>query len=145
LIAFTVAGKPVPYKRTNGGAHGRYTHPAHRAHATKVATLARVAHRRRPPLDGPRLLANAIPVVLECVFVFPRPGPRTMKPGPRVRFLDDPDLSNLLKLVEDALQDAGVLTNDCRVDGYAGSGRWYAATGEEAHTAVKVWPLVEPG
>ena len=123
---------------TDGGTNGRYTHPAHRAHARAVATAARVAHGRRPPLDGPRLLANAVPVVLECVFVMPRPGLRTMPKGERVPFLDTPDLSNLLKLVEDALQDAGVLTDDCRIVGFGESSRWYAATGEEPHTEVTV-------
>ena len=53
-----------------------------------------------------------------------------------------PDLSNLYEAVQDALQSAGVLTNDYWVVGHDGSDRQYAADDREARVEVTVFACV---
>lgn len=74
------------------------------------------------------------PVKLTAVFTFAPPPSAKARLGSR--HTQTPDASNLLKLVEDALEDAGVFANDSQI-AEADPQKWW---GERPG----VWLLVEP-
>jgi len=110
-LSFTVPGVPIPQGSKRLGRHGtRFVvlddndaklRPWRRA----VALVARQAARRTDtcPWDGPVLLA--------LTFVMPRPKTAAKRLLPHVK----PDLSKLIRAVEDSLTEGGVWTDDSRV------------------------------
>ena len=103
LCYFLVPGTPVPQPRVNRFGKVPARHPIHRWRE-KVEWVARQAWAGRPPID--------FPVVLEIGFRFPRPTFSTWKKKHAGvhQHVTRPDLSNLLKGLEDALN--GVLWRD---------------------------------
>jgi len=105
-LRFWLPGEPVAQARARTGkGHGYY--PAKSAGYRNWAALTlRSVHAGKPPLSGPVKLG----------LVFYRVRPKSNKSEwPTVK----PDLSNYLKMIEDALVDAGVLADDsqvCRLD-----------------------------
>lgn len=111
-IEFTVYGKPEPQGSKRLGRHGtrfvvlddndRTLKPWRRL----VATHARVAARTHTaaPFDGP--------VCLIVTFTMPRP---PSAPRRRVWPTVKPDLSKLVRAVEDSLTEGGVWVDDARV------------------------------
>jgi len=110
-----------------------------------VTTAAREAWGGRAPLDQP--------LILGARFLFPRPPSHLKKSGglrkgkPQTK-QDAPDLSKLVRAVEDALTDAKVWTDDQRVVGYSTIAKDYT---RDAHAigvevVVQSWdPLWEVG
>lgn len=96
-----VPGKPVPFRWDQAGQR-RYLPPQQRAWMGAIATAAQRKMRGREPFDGP--------VAVHADFFLPRPAkPKHADPIGR------PDATNLYKLAEDALSEAGVWTDDSRV------------------------------
>ncbi len=84
-----------------------------------VVYCARMAHCGRAPLDGP----------LRAVMVFTMPRPKKPKyDRPAVA----PDLSKLARSTEDALKDAGVITDDSRIVEYDRLAKVYPGQAIEA-------------
>lgn len=141
-IAFSVPS-PVAQPRHRvgaGSAGGRpraYLPKAHPVHAFKgdARSAARDAMAGLDPF--------CCPVRLTAVFVLPRPSRLAWKrrPTPRVFAPVKPDLSNLVKSLEDAM--TGVVWVDDAQVVEARLGKWHAAGGEPAHVEVTVETLEE--
>lgn len=143
-LRFDVPGEPVPWKRPeNNRWGGRRNHPRQEAYQAAILTLA-TAHARR---QGWRHTGE--PLALGVVAVHRRP--RQPRPGHpchghdgRAWLLKDPDLSNIIKAVEDALQGPqgrgkrgqGVITDDNVIVRYLDPVQVYAAVGEAPHLEV---------
>lgn len=146
-LTFEMPGEPVPWKRPlNRRGGGRRTHPAQEQYQAAVLTLAK-AHARR---QGWR--HDGEPLVLHLTVVHSRP----KRPRPshachghdgRAWLTKDPDLSNVVKCIEDALQGpqgrrrgGGVITDDnCIVQ--LDAVQVYAAVGEAPHVEVALGVL----
>jgi crossover junction endodeoxyribonuclease RusA len=116
-IAFTVPGRPVPAKRMTQ--RSKYVSPEarrHLYHKGVIGWAARAAGVR--PISGP--------VRLECRFYVCAPLP---------------DVSNLLKLVEDALN--GIAYEDDRQVADAHPLRFLVWRRDEQRTEVEVGPMGE--
>lgn len=110
-FAFNVYGTPRPLPR------GRHTGGRVVSIASRLAKLWRSAVERavRSAIaDSQRaapLFRGAVRVT--CVFVFKPPARQAHRIGQPHTF--KPDASNLLKLVEDVMEAAGVFGNDCQI------------------------------
>lgn len=164
-LSFRVAGSPVAQgNKTIGGrrarVHGQLAvlnpylveqsdmgtkkHPKGgrlRRWRAKVATVARIAWLEQfgaaPPWD--------CACVLSIEFVFQRPAgdwlsPGQLRAGARAHPDVKPDLSKVLRAVEDALSGI-VYTDDARVVRYGEMFKRYAAWGGAGGVAVTVQPL----
>ncbi len=111
---------------------------AERALALPVAELAGVPDAF--PIDGP--------VMLTVTFLFERPKSHLKKTGGLVKGAprlyasshDVGDLSKLVRAVEDALAEAGVMTDDARISELHAR-KLYAAVGSEAGCRLEVEAL----
>lgn len=93
-----------------------------------VTLQARRQYRRPAPLD--------VPLSVGMVFLIERPK-SVRRPHPSVT----PDLSKLVRAVEDALTDAGVWRDDALVVRYHELAKVYAAAGEQPGVRVSIRPL----
>jgi len=93
-----------------------------------VTLQARRQYRRPAPLD--------VPLSVGMVFLIKRPK-SVRRPYPSVT----PDLSKLVRAVEDALTDAGVWRDDALVVAYHELAKVYAAAGEQPGVLVSIRPL----
>ena len=139
MLTFNVVGDPAAQGSKRFVGHARSGRPIMREQSDKVrpwrdsvAGAALAAIEATPgwsKLDGP--------VRLRIVFRFPMPAsrPRAVRIQGRGWKVSSPDLSKLVRSTEDALQDAGVFTNDARVcdlrcrkvevaDGWTGARVW---------------------
>lgn len=121
-IEFKVYGRPAPQgsKRHVGGGVMIESSKAVKPWRADVKAAAEIARNGAPPLDGP-LLAR-------MVFTLPKPlsAPRSRRTYPDRK----PDLSKLLRSTEDAMTDAGLITDDARI--------------VEFSRLVKVYPNEDP-
>jgi len=142
VLKFKIPGKPVAKGRPRFVRKtGRAVTPKKTADYEKfVALCARMAMVERgilAPLEGP--------VALRLVVLHPRPkrvGRAHVLHGCAQRAFcagggSIPDLSNVVKALEDGLQGV-VFQNDSQVV-YLESSKCYAADGEEAGVEVEVW------
>lgn len=102
LFSAFIPGDPVPFRLQSGRGVYRYVPPRQRAWMDKVASAAQAIMGGHPPHEGP--------LRVEAVFYIPRPQ-RPKYEQPIVR----PDCTNLWKLSEDALTEAGVWGDDARI------------------------------
>jgi Holliday junction resolvase RusA-like endonuclease len=93
-----------------------------------VTLQARRQYRRPAPLD--------VPLSVGMVFLIKRPK-SVRRPHPSVT----PDLSKLLRAVEDALTDAGVWRDDALVIRYHELAKVYTPAGEQPGVLVSIRPL----
>jgi len=130
---FIVPGLPVAQPRqrmrvvaSRGRAFASNYTPAKAPVNAFKAAVRLTSDWRQPPLSGP--------VGIDLDFVLPRPG--RLKSGGRLPAPRKPDIDNLCKSVLDALN--GLMWLDdaqvCRLT----ASKWYAASGEKAHTRVSV-------
>lgn len=75
--------------------------------------------------------------LLECEFIFDRPR-KMISPAGRVLHNTVPDVTNLLKAVEDAMKKGCVILDD-RLIARAGGEKFYAAIGERAHVKATLY------
>lgn len=101
MIEITVPGEPVAKGRHQCTRTGRpYTPAKTVAYEKKVAALAKIAMRGRPPTAEP-VVATVI-----CFFTIPKSGTKTFKAAAladKVRPTKAPDLSNVVKAIEDGM------------------------------------------
>lgn len=130
MITFVIDGLPIAKGRGRVGRHGQVYTPARTRDAERYIATVALQHRPSAPFTGP--------LVLEVDFVFPIPHawPRWKRAAALAsewRPIGKPDVSNLLKTVEDALN--GVMWLDdsqiCDVTGR----KWYGA---EPRTIVTI-------
>ena len=112
-VTFTVPGKPqgkavARSARTN---RGHYTPPKTRAYEAAVGTMASIAMRGREPID------DCVALCLRAIFEIPASWSAAKRnraivgeilPGVK------PDLSNIIKAIEDGVKGI-VLTDDARI------------------------------
>jgi len=135
MIIFTVEGQPIAQPRARitvrGGFANAYTpkdHPIH-AYRQAIQLQAKAAMAGRPPLGGP--------VSIEVVFAFQRPKSHTKKQRQQVGHCQKPDLTNLLKGLEDALNgicwvdDSQICEIDLVQKQWSDDGGWTMITIEE--------------
>lgn len=142
-IEFRVEGVPVAKakKMTVLGGHARgYIDAKTRNYQDEVRHAA-IQVRPEEPIDGP--------VLLKVVAVFPRTK-RLLERSRRTGLLlhadegrmpcdKKPDLSNVIKAVEDGINNSGIWWDDAQVAGYAeGTGKFWAAVGELPHLVVEI-------
>lgn len=132
-IAFFVPGVPVPQERARKGKHGWYDPPRSKQWKAQVRLMA-ARYRPKEPLDGP----------LRVDMRFEMPMPRSWSKAQKERMAGawcpvKPDLSNLAKGIEDALEGEWY-ANDSRI--CAGhSEKVYAESPERVGVAVAVSTL----
>lgn len=154
VLDVLVPGEPVGtlYKATMKGGHASIYMPGAtkeqraaglrgpREAMTHATGLFRVAWHGQAAESGPMI------VEVECLCGRPKylqklPGPRSEgSPKGRIPCLTRPDLSNCCKLYEDALKDAGVLSDDCIVVEIHAFKEYVALVpAEQPRTRVKVY------
>jgi Holliday junction resolvase RusA-like endonuclease len=105
-IYFTLNGDPVPKGRPRFGKGRTYTPAKTRAYEKAVATMARNAHKSKPP-EGPlKLMAT-------FVFPIPKSWPKKKRAAAargELFHASKPDLDNLAKLIKDAMN--GIVYKD---------------------------------
>lgn len=82
------------------------------------------------------------PVILECIFVMPRPK-RMKKSLTNVYHIKRPDVDNILKATQDALQMASCVTDDsvfCDIRAI----KRYADPDEQSHAKISIILAEEP-
>jgi Holliday junction resolvase RusA-like endonuclease len=137
-FAFRVPGAPVGKALKLSTVCGHATTRNTEGTASFQNLVCLMASRARPegwPMD-------ALYSVL-ALWIFPRPK-RLMgkKDSPhRIRYDKKPDLDNCAKSLADGCTKAGCWHDDCQIDNWDGSRRYYAGMGEEAHTEVIVTRL----
>jgi Holliday junction resolvase RusA-like endonuclease len=101
MITITIPGLPIAQPRpkisTRGGfgrAYVEYNHPIH-SYRSAIQLTAIQAMQGRPPLEGP--------VRLTVTLLFPRPKSHTKKQRASLAHIQKPDLTNIAKGIEDAL------------------------------------------
>lgn len=97
MITFIVYGEPKPLKRHRHTRHGLTYNPSQKDQESFIAQA--IKNRPKKPLEGA--------LTVRLLFVFSRPKSHYNKAGlkpnaPQVK-TSRPDLSNLIKLVEDSL------------------------------------------
>ena len=124
LFSAFIPGDPLPF-RWDASGKTRYVPAQQLAWMGTIAWEVRARWRGKPPLSGP--------LTLDTHFFLRRPirGKLEFPTG-------KPDRSNLLKLLEDALTDGGLWTDDALVlDGWAS--KEYAADDQPPGVGIRVW------
>jgi len=137
-----------PYRRPGGGIVVQVTDSNKKAKPwmKKVAAKAAAAWQG-PPLSGALELA--------VVFCLPRPkghfgtgrNAGTLKRSAPEHHAQSPDLSKLLRCLEDGITQSGIWTDDKLVCQYGvGTKRQWAGVGDntDGYAAVRIAPLTEP-
>jgi len=147
-LYFEIPGPPVAKGRAKASVvcgHVNMRTPEKTARYENLVCLA--AEAARP--DGWVEIAG--PVVLQIVAVFPRPKKllerykdgrlRNGASEGRMPHYSLPDLSNVVKAVEDGMNHASIWQDDARIHQIDAS-KWYAAIGELPRVEVRVSELV---
>lgn len=128
-IGMAPIGKGRPRASGKGGFVRMYTPKKTRAWEEEFAEKAAALTDRRG-MTGP--------LAVSVVAVFPRVK-RLPKCGARVPHTVKPDVDNIAKAVLDGLEKSGIIADDKFVCSLTAESR-YAASSEDAHLEVGVWP-----
>lgn len=111
-LTIVIPGDPVPYARTGGGKGTPRFTPRRQRHTMEfIRLLAAQEMAGRAPLGGP------VSLTLRAVFEVPKSWPKKRQAEALtggVRPTKRPDISNLVKLVEDALNQV-VYADDAQI------------------------------
>jgi len=108
-VVVIVPGIPTAWARAGRGHGTIYTAPKHRAAMAEVVLFARRAMAGKPLMVGP------LEMVVTFVFPWPKSTSAKRRLMPEYELKDTkPDSSNLLKLIEDALEGI-VYMNDSQI------------------------------
>ncbi len=153
VCTFTIPGEPVPLARPRFTKTGVvYTDPKSNQWMRKVAFLAINAAARAGAVPK-RLLPADAAVLLEVETVHKRPKNlfRKSDTGERAPKVSKPDLTNLIKGIEDGITLARCIwKDDNQVTDLRASKRWAkiedrkSKTTEEPHTIVRVYTYDQP-
>ena len=142
-MILVLPGDPVPCPRPRAsvvGGHAAIHMPSDYMAWKKKAALVLVNQFRTQ--GG--IIGSGQPIRVSVAAVFDRPLSRPAsiwaddwKRGGRLKRWSKPDADNLLKAVCDALQDAGIVSDDCKVE-IGGVTRWYGCTGELPKVEITV-------
>jgi|SRR6478609_7906131 len=136
-IKLTIPGKPVALSRTSAGQFGgRYLAPNS---SKQIGAIVDAWERAGQPR-----FEDDLPLMLEAAFIFDRPASHfgtgrnagVLKQSARPHPTGRPDLSNLVKLVEDALNE-NAFKDDSRIVAYGATGKRY---GERSRTEIVLRP-----
>ena len=124
-------GRPRLVESANMGGRNRLT--TWRARVQYAA--AQVRFRMREPALGP--------MILSAQFSIERPDGHWssrgwLRKGKPIAHISKPDLSKLVRAVEDSISDAGIWRDDCQVVGYYGVTKRWAPVSEEAGVQIKI-------
>ena len=133
MTAFIIPGKPVAKGRPRFSNGRAYTPAVTKAFEKKVRLCALRAGVEK--IDGP------VDIRIVAVFSCPKADYRKRKPAKRRHHLGKPDLSNVVKAVEDGLN--GVLYNDDSQIARTYAQKFVGAQDEPAHTLVQAEPSGE--
>lgn len=135
MISFEVPGDPIAWKAAFVF-RNKHTGKSHAVKNDKLAMYqSRVAEEARKIMNGGPLTG---PVMLEASFYFtmPKNRQRKQRPTPQCPKTTRPDLSNLVKCIEDALSSV-VYVDDSQVV-QVSAFKYFAAQGEPAKVKVTV-------
>lgn len=123
MINFIVEGRPSPQGSKSPGRGGRFYEaskhlPAWRLAVKTAASLARLKHELGEPISQP--------VCLEVVFFIERPAKTKWPRYPA----GTPDLSKLIRAVEDSITQAGIWADDALVVRVIASKVWTGTTAD---------------
>lgn len=135
VLNCVVPGQPVGKGRPRVTRTGHaFTPKKTRAWEASASTLFRIANKSKRQIEGP------VGLWVEAVAARPKRLQRRNDPVDRIWRQSRPDGDNVLKIVADALEKAGVIQNDSQiVEWFCRS--YYAAKGEEPCVAVRVFRL----
>jgi len=109
MIIYEVLGIPAPWQAPLKGKHGFYSRPVKNAPTKEQVIWQLKAQVNHEPMSGP-LYAN---------ITFYRPVPASTSNIKKKQMLNGlifpigkPDRSNMLKFIEDCLENAGIISND---------------------------------
>mgnify|MGYP003148547160 CR=1 FL=1 len=128
-IMLTFPGTPIPLSRPRFGRHGKVYTPSKCQEAKR-----RIAIRALAAMNKKNPISTAVDV--EFVFYMPQPKKPKLHQRNGCAHLSRPDLTNLIKLVEDALNGI-VWTDDCIIARIDAQKKY----GTETKTVVVVRPL----
>lgn len=142
VVSLVIPGEPV--------AQPRYRHASHRTRSGRTITTSylpsdhpiwayRAALREAARQAGLTAPLHQ-PLILEVRFYFPRPlrlQTRKAPDGP-IPHTARPDLDNLLKAVQDALNGLA-WTDDALICGYRMAGKWYVEKGNCPRTEMLIF------
>lgn len=127
---FIIAVDPLPWMRPAQSGRKRFDPPEQVAYKKYVAYMCKavmIQHKHAK-------IAGGIPIILEGRFVFPRPA---SIPAAVYYKASKPDLSNLIKNVEDALNGVAWV-DDGQVVGYGDSEKVYTDGDVGAHAFISI-------
>ena len=129
-VTIAVPGKPIPWKRAGRGNGHTYTPETQRQWMALFRDQAALVMRGNPPLDGP--------LKMTATFWLPIPSSFSKRRRQQAMIglvLPDkrPDLSNFVKLIEDALNQV-VYRDDGQITDYAVKKRY----GDAPQTVVTI-------
>lgn len=138
IVELEIPGDPVPWARA--GKHGKrhFTKAPQARHMRAIQKAWQAAGCPRLPDEG---------LTLSAQFYLERPKTHLgtgrnagrLKPSAPPAPLGLPDTSNLLKLVEDALNEL-LWRDDSLIVCLSGVNKLYARPGEPGRTVIKAWP-----
>ncbi len=118
MIEITLPGRPIPWARARKGKRGFFTPLKQAAHRKAMALIIKA--KRLEPLTGP----VAIDVTFDYgtnetrILVYPAHGACPLDNAPRYNGrwkATRADLDNLVKQINEGLQDSGLLADDAQV------------------------------
>ena len=103
MIEFTIPGDPVPFARAGSSGKVRFTPKKQASFMNMVKIIAHQAMAGRAPLSGPVMLT------VTTTYTYPQSWSQRKKDGTAWK-VSRPDLSNLIKIIEDSMN--GIVFDD---------------------------------
>jgi len=129
MYTYEILGDPVPWAAPVKGSQGFYD----RKSTHKKAILFQILSQKRP--------LSPLPGAIQLKFVFFMPVPESTSKKRKdfmlqgeIQHLHKPDLTNMVKLMEDCLEKAGIISNDSHVISQINEKKY----GEVAKTIIEV-------
>ena len=109
-MIYKIMGNPIPLQRPRTSFVRRIVYDPQRKDKEDTITQIKLQHKKKPTYDGP--------LYLDITFYMQPPASMSYKKKCflyKMPHFKKPDLSNLIKWVEDCMEQAGILANDSRI------------------------------